>query len=290
MIDKREVEQLLAAVVLSRMPGVGSVTFKELVIEHESPTRALAAHRNSRHLRHEGSKGKTPLTDAQHDALSHLPPLVKFTYMGAPDYPPKLAEIPEPAPYIFRKGPLWPLLGPSVAIVGTRRCTSRGRSVTQTLAAQLASEGVTIVSGGALGIDAAAHAGALEVKGRTVLVSATGIDLAYPLENEPLYQQIADQGCVLTELLPGTPPRGDFFPTRNRILVGLCDATLIVEGTLESGTATSARHALKLGRPLFTWPSSPEMHLRELPEHLIERGAIPLSCTSAASLLATLES
>lgn len=289
MRNKEELDQLIAAVVLSRIPGVGAATLKELIIEHGSPTRALAAHRHIPSVRHRRSKPKAPLADAQLDAISHLPPQVGFTYVGALDYPPMLADVPEPPPYLFRKGPLWPLRAPSIAIVGPRRCTGRGRAFTQKLAAQLAAEGATIVSGGAVGIDAAAHAGALEGDGRTVFVTATGIDLEYPSENVPLYREIERMGCVLTELLPGAPPRRGFFPTRNRILVGLCDATLIVEGDLESGTATSARHALKLGRPLFTWPYSANPALRALPQHLVKRGATPLSKPSASSVLAALE-
>lgn len=285
MRDDDAFEQLMAAVTLSRLPGVGARAFKDLVNEHGSPQQALDV-RSSEAAWLDSSATKSPLDRAQLDTLARLPRSVQFTYFGAPDYPSQLEGVPEPPPYLFRTGPLWPLPSPTVAIVGARQCTQHGEAFAQELASQLARQGVTVVSGGALGIDAAAHSGALAVKGATTLVKASGIDLFYPKKNLELHQEIERTGCALTELLPGSPPRRNFFPTRNRILVGLCCATIVVEGALRSGTSTSAFHALKLNRPIFTWPHSPEGSLRELPDHLIKDGAIPLAEPTAEAVLA----
>ncbi|CAK0758536.1 DNA processing protein [Gammaproteobacteria bacterium] len=275
--------QLRAAVELSRLPGVGAAKFKALVDQHGSPFAAL--HQIPRQLALLGTKEKTGLTSAQLDGLFNLPPSVRFTYYGAADYPQQLLRLAEPPPYLFRKGSLWPLPPIAVAIVGPRDCSREGVLFAHTLAAQLAASGALIVSGGALGIDTAAHRGALASEGFSALVTATGIDRIYPRENQELFAQVMERGCLLTELLLGTPPRRDFFPTRNRIIVGLSDAVIIVEGKLHTGTWSSANHALKQHRPLFVWAESPRPELRELPKQLIERGAIALDMADTKAVM-----
>ncbi|CAK0770888.1 DNA processing protein [Gammaproteobacteria bacterium] len=269
------IEQLRAAIELSRLPRVGAAKFKSLVDQYGSPTEALRSIPQQFALF--GAKNKMALTTEQLDGLNHLPTNIGFTYYGAADYPWRLGELSEPPPYLFRKGSVWPFPAMAVAIVGPRGCSDEGALFARTIAAQLAEQGVLIISGGALGIDSAAHWGALkEGRGLSVLVTATGIDLVYPPENKPLFEQVMDHGCLLTELLPGAPPRRDFFPTRNRIIVGLSDAVIVIEGRLRTGTWSSASHALKQHRPLFVWVESPRLELRELPELLLGRGAIAL--------------
>lgn len=271
---------------LSRLPGIGARAFKELVGRHGSPARALDAIAGERRAAPARPRAKAPLDEAQRAAVRRLAELGLGTWLGAPDYPRRLASTPEPPPYLFREGPLWPLPGPAVAVVGPRRCSAGAAAFARELAAGLARCGVLVVSGGAAGVDAAAHEGALAAGGAVALVVATGIDRSYPPESRSLRHRIAAQGCVLTELLPGAPPRRSFFPTRNRVLVGLCDATVIVEGRGRSGTATSARHALRLGRPLFFWAGSGDPALRELPDLLARRGASPLEDPAPEAVLA----
>lgn len=267
--------QFLAAIDLSRLPGVGAATFKAMVDLYGSPQEALP--HIPRQLAFPGSKEKAALTNQQHHALLNLPASIGCTYYGARDYPQLLGTLAEPPPYLFHTGSLWPLTAMMVAIVGPRHCSDEGAHFAHALAARLAEQGIVIVSGGALGIDTAAHRGALDSGGCSVLVTATGIEQIYPQENSSLFSQIVEQGCLLTELLPGTPPRRDFFPTRNRIIVGLSDAVIVVEGKLRTGTWSSASHALKQKRRLFTWTQSPRAELRELPNLLLERGATALN-------------
>jgi DNA processing protein len=256
------------------------------VERHGSPARAYEAAAGAPAA--PGAAAKAPLDDAQRSAVRRLAEAGAGTYLGAHDYPRLLALTPEPPPYLFREGPLWPLRGPAVAVVGPRACTAEAAAFARTLCAALARLGVLVVSGGAAGVDAAAHAGALDAGGAAVLVAATGIDRVYPPGGRALRQRIALVGCVLTELLPGAPPRRDFFPTRNRVLVGLCDAAVVVEGRERSGTAWSARHALGLGRPLFAWTGSAAPALRALPDLLARRGAVPIEEPDPALIVAAI--
>ncbi|CAK0768796.1 DNA processing protein [Gammaproteobacteria bacterium] len=282
--DCAALKHLRAAIQLSRLPGVGAKKFKAFVDLHGSPIEALKIVNQQVTLT--DSAGKTALTCQQLDELLNLPEAVGFTYYGAADYPRQLAELSEPPPYLFYDGTLWPLPPMLVAIVGPRDCSDEGASFAQAIAAQLAAQGVVIVSGGAFGIDTAAHCGALEAGGFSILVTATGIDRVYPAANNKLFVQTRERGCILTELLPGTPPRRDFFPTRNRIIVGLSYAVIIVEGKSRTGTWSSANHALRQQRQIFTWLKSPRSELRELPNLLIKRGAIPLNSVDSDPIMA----
>jgi DNA processing protein len=282
--DGAAFEQLLAAVALTRRSGVGAATFKALVARFGSPARALAAHDPTATSR--GGQGRAPkaaLDETWVAALARLPKDVRYTYLGSEDYPAQLAFAPEPPPYLFRKGILWPLPALAVAVVGPRRASREGQAFARELASRLAARGVAVVSGGAPGIDASAHQGALDVGGPTVMVAATGIDRVYPRTTAYLREVVERRGCVMTELLPGAPPRRGFFPTRNRILVGLCQATVVVEGELRSGTWSSAAHAFKLGRPVFAWTS--DLGLGQLSEHLVARGATLLRSPDASPVL-----
>jgi DNA processing protein len=222
-------------------------------------------------------KRKASLQERAPDILDSISD-ADFTYFGASDYPAMLTDMSEPPPYLFRKGPLWPIPTDAVAVVGPRRCSAEGRDFAEKMAAGLAGHGITIVSGGAVGVDCAAHKGALSVSGRTVLVAATGIDRCYPCENAKLFQEVKEKGCVITELLPGAPPRRDFFPTRNRIIAALSKAVIVVEGEIKSGTHSTARHAARFGRLLFTFAGAgAKSNLRELPDFLRESGAVFLA-------------
>jgi DNA processing protein len=191
----------------------------------------------------------------------------------APEYPPLLRESPDPPPALFVQGQLIRRDEMAVAMVGTRLCTPYGRAAARRLAGDLARRGFTIVSGLALGIDAAAHEGALEAGGRTVAVMATGMDITYPGDHVALRQRIADSGVVLTEYAFGSPPLGERFPRRNRIIAGLTLGTVVVEAPGKSGAMITAGLAGEYGREVFAVPGSIDSPTSRGCHQLIKDGA-----------------
>lgn len=175
----------------------------------------------------------------------------------SPDYPQLLAQIPDPPLVLYVEGAVDALSLPQLAIVGSRNPTPSGRDTAQQFAHHLAQGGFTITSGLALGIDAAAHRGALAAAGRTVAVVGRGLDAVYPPENGALAREIVGrQGACVTDLPIGTPPLKQNFPRRNRILSGLAAGTLVVEAALQSGSLITARLAADHGREVFAIPGS----------------------------------
>ena len=273
-------DNFVDAVRLSRLPGVGAHHFAELVRLHGSPRAAMHAWSQVT----PPDSLKAPLAGAIGGLERYFAEGGQGVYLGAEDYPALLDRISEPPPYLFRRGPLWPLDSFSVAIVGAREASEAALSFARDLANALAGIGVTVVSGGALGVDAAAHEGSLSAGNRAVLVSATGIDRVYPASNQDLFDRVAEHGCILTELLPGTPPRKDFFPTRNRIVVGLARLLIVVEGKLQSGSASSYHHMRRLGRLVFAWTGASGAGA-ELPALILSQGGLPLSAPDPLPIL-----
>jgi DNA processing protein len=169
-------------------------------------------------------------------------------------YPSRLAEVPDAPATLHVRGALADADALAVAIVGSRRATPYGLEVAETLAADLAARGVTIVSGLARGIDAAAHRGALRVGGRTLAVLGSGIDVIYPPENRRLAAEIAERGALLSQFAPGTPPLPQNFPTRNQVIAALSLAVVVVEAAEKSGSLITARLAAELGREVLAVP------------------------------------
>lgn len=176
--------------------------------------------------------------------------------LGDPAYPGPLLESPDPPLLLFVRGQLEALRQPAVAVVGSRRPTAQGRDHARQFAQALAREGWVVVSGLALGVDAAAHQGALDAGGITVAVMGTGPDRLYPARHAELAQRIVDRGALLTEFMPGAPPLPEHFPQRNRIIAGLCQGTLVVEAALQSGSLVTARLANEAGRDVYALPGS----------------------------------
>lgn len=193
--------------------------------------------------------------------------------LRSPAYPALLRELDDAPPVLFVHGNPEVLGHLQLAIVGSRNPTTGGARNAQDFAAHLASAGLTITAGLALGIDAAGHLGALEASGTTVAVLGTGPDRVYPARHRDLAHQIAEHGALVSELTPGTGPRAEHFPRRNRIISGLSLGTLVVEAAPHSGSLITARHALEQGREVFAIPGSIHNPLARGCHSLIRQGA-----------------
>lgn len=190
-----------------------------------------------------------------------------------PDYPSRLRELPDPPAVIFLTGAPAVLSDPQLAVVGSRNPSAGGRDNAFQFAAHLARCGLTITSGLALGIDAEAHRGALSVSTPTIAVLGSGLDIIYPPGNEALAQEIADAGAIISEFFPGTPPRREHFPQRNRIISGLAVGVLVVEAGLRSGSLITARLAGEQGREVFAIPGSIHNPMARGCHRIIKQGA-----------------
>ncbi|MEO8305127.1 MAG: DNA-processing protein DprA [Betaproteobacteria bacterium] len=190
-----------------------------------------------------------------------------------PDYPQALLEIGDPPPVLYAQGRRDLLAMPAFAIVGSRNATPQGCEDAQAFAAALSAAGLTIVSGLALGIDAAAHRGGLRHAGKSIAVIGTGPDRIYPARNHELAHELAHEGLILSEFSPGTPPLKQNFPRRNRLVSGLARGVLVVEATLSSGSLITARLAGEQGREVFALPGSIHSPFSKGGHRLIRDGA-----------------
>ena len=202
-------------------------------------------------------------------------------------YPPLLRQIAHPPHLLYVYGETDLTDRFPVAVVGTRRASAYGLTHTREIAAELAQTGVCVVSGLALGIDAAAHTGALDGGGRTVAVLGSALDKPYPQENDPLMRRILESGgSVVSEYAPGTPPSRYSFLQRNRIIAGMCLGTLVTEGPRRSGALNTATRTLENGREVFALPGNVDSPGAQLPNMLISEGARLV--TGAADILSAL--
>jgi len=242
---------------LARTDGVGPITFRRLIQRYGSAAAALDA---LPALSRAGGRSAPPAPPAADDIrreLDRLPRIGgKMLVWGDPDYPPLLALLEDAPPALTVQGRLEKLHPRAVAIVGSRNASANGQRFAEQLAESLARAGITIVSGLARGIDAAAHLGGL-AGGSTAACIAGGIDQPYPPENAALQARIAEHGVVLAEAPWGTAPQARHFPRRNRIIAGLSLGVVVVEAAHRSGSLTTARMAQDAGRELFAVPGSP---------------------------------
>jgi len=266
--------EALLVLARARLPDA---LLRHLLASHAEPAAALAAARH-------GAGLSLPLACRQALAkpcprllagdLAWLEkPQRHLLAWGNPDYPTLLRRTPWPPPLLFLHGDASLLWHPQIALVGSRRPSPAGRQRAHDFAAALACAGWAITSGLAEGIDAAAHAGALAARGRTLAVVGTGLDLAYPPKNAALMARIADEGLVLGEHPPGTPAIASHFPTRNRIVAGLSLGTVVLEAALRSGALISARLAAEAGREVFAMPGSVDNPVARGCHRLIREGA-----------------
>jgi len=240
--DSRSASVLGDWLALQRALGLKPQLAAELLRRHRHPARALAA------------SGRSTSSDPS----AEIATLSRIAAVGVPldsaAYPMRLASLSDPAPLLLVRGDAGALSERSVAIVGARAATVYGKQIARDLAADLAREGVVIVSGLARGIDAEAHRGALAAGGRTIAVQACGIDRIYPREHRALADEIAANGAVVTELPLGEPPLRQYFPLRNRLISGLSVAVVVVEARERSGSLITANHAANQGRDVFAVP------------------------------------
>ncbi len=246
---------LIARIRLIRSQSIGPITYRQLVARFGSAEAALKAVPD---LAARGG-GRRPALCTEEQAECELAQVEalggRYLSLGQGLYPPLLAESDNAPPLLTAIGDLSLLEKKSVAMVGARNASAAACRFARGLAHDLGREDVVVVSGLARGIDAAAHEGALE--SGTIGVIAGGLDIFYPPENERLQREMAARGLVLAEMPPGTEPRARHFPYRNRIIAGLCPATLVVEAAPRSGSLITARLAAEMGREVLAVPGSP---------------------------------
>ena len=263
---------------LAHAPGAGPVTKKRLLDQFGS-ARAICE-TNPSQLKTFGLKAKTiealhsdVLTayaadlDWQAQTGNHL-----ISYAD-PNYPNLLRELEDPPVLLYLKGDPEVLCSLQLSVVGSRRASPDGIQTALQFAKHLAACGITITSGLALGIDGAAHEGALAANGLTLAVAATGLDRIYPAKHETLARKIAEQGAIVSEFAIGTPPKRENFPRRNRIISGLATGTLVIEAALRSGSLITARHAMEQSREVFAIPGSIHNPMAKGCHQLIRQGA-----------------
>ena len=211
---------------------------------------------------------------------------VRVDVLGSPSYPARLAGDRTPPPVIFRAGPDPDLEGPTVAVVGTRRCTPLGRDIALEFGQALAGAGVRVVSGLALGIDGAAHEGALlSTVGRPIAVIAGGADLPYPARHRRLWRDVGAVGVLVSEWPLGTGSEGWHFPARNRVIAAISDVVLVVESRATGGSMITADEALRRDKPVLAVPGSIRNPASAGTNRLLSDGAIP-ACDVADVILA----
>lgn len=197
-----------------------------------------------------------------------------------PDYPQLLKESVAPPAVLFCIGDVKLLNKECIAVVGTRRVTSYGKLVTKRIVPDLVHANLVIVSGMAFGVDSLAHELAIENGGETIAVLGTGVDVCYPTSNKKLYEKIIENGCVVSEYPLGTKAAKQNFPARNRIVSGLCRATIVVEAPIDSGALITARMAAEMGRDVFAVPADIDRKMSEGCNWLLKMGATPLTSSS----------
>lgn len=201
---------------------------------------------------------------------------VDLVHLDDPRYPTLLRQTPAAPVVIWVKGSLEPRDLQSIGIVGSRRCSVYGREQAGRFGANLAANGVTVISGGARGVDTAAHNGALtSPNGRTIAVLGCGVDQVYPPENRELFDRIVAQGALVSDFPLGTPPLPDHFPRRNRLISGMSRGVLVIEADERSGALITARYAVEdHNRPVFALPGRIDNPLSAGPHRLIREGAV----------------
>lgn len=272
--------------LLEQLPGVGPATVRKLIRRFGDAATALGASdasfaealggahaRSSAQARRDGvlrCRVEHALTRAAASGIS-------VVSWDDDRYPAALRQLADPPPVLFLAGrPELLRSSPAVAVVGARRSTARARDVAGRLGASLARGGATVVSGLALGVDGAAHEGALRADGETIGVLGAGIDVPYPRFHRRLHQQIRERGLLVSEFPPGTAAAPHHFPRRNRVLAALSGSVVVVEAGARSGALITVDHALDLGRDVWAVPGPIDTRVCAGSNKLLVEGARPL--------------
>jgi DNA processing protein len=271
-------EQYVPWIALSLVNGLGSATFCQLLLTFQTPEAVLEASYSA--LREIVSK---EVADGIQSSLAHADIPKVLEWLDQPDnhlitladshYPKRLLETDQPPPVLYAKGNLQILKRPCLAIVGSRHATAQGETTAENFAESLCRAGFAVASGLALGIDGAAHRGALKADGATIAVVGTGLDIVYPAKHKALAHQIAQHGLLLSEYPLGTPSISYNFPRRNRIISGLSEGCLVVEANIDSGSLITAKLAIEQGREVFAIPGSIHSPVAKGCHALIKQGA-----------------
>jgi len=270
-------DEIEAWLILLRAPGLGASRLREMIDRHGGASNALEAAR----------RGEAPIDTAACRAALRAPDRAQVasdlnwlsldTHLllaaNSADFPPMLRDVPVAPVALFVVGDASALWQPQIAIVGSRSASHGGLANARTFARALSAAGLSITSGLAEGIDAAAHTTALDVGATTIAVLGTGPDLVFPPRHRELAARIAQRGALVSEFAPGTPGRPENFPRRNRIIAGLSLGTLVVEAGLRSGSLITARCAGDQGREVFAIPGSIQNPLARGCHRLIREGA-----------------
>ena len=250
---------LAAWLRLSLTTGLGGEAFRKLLLSFGGPEQILGASRTALTAVVTGKLADAILDG---DLCSELAPVETWLAdtrnhvitLADSDYPQALLQTPDPPPLLYVKGRRELLNAPAIAVVGSRNATAQGKLTAESFATALSNAGLCIVSGMALGIDAAAHRGGLAGLSSTIAIVGTGLDKVYPARNRDLAHAIAEKGAIVSEFALGTPPLAANFPRRNRLISGITRGCLVVEAALSSGSLITARIANELGKDVFAIP------------------------------------
>lgn len=271
---------LLDLLCLTMVPGVGPHTGQALLERFGTAGRVLDASSSAlRDVPNVGPKLADRISRARKEfnaeeewALCQQAGVTPIP-RGDCRYPPPLGDIPDPPSLLYLRGTYEPRDQIAIALVGSRKCTPYGMRVAERLAASLARVGITVVSGLARGVDAAAHRGALKAGGRTLAVLANGLSDVYPPEHETLAREVSEAGAVVSEMAMRQGPLAGLFPQRNRIISGLCLGVVVIEATPRSGSLSTAHHAMEQNREVFAVPGPVDSLASQGCHRLIRDGA-----------------
>jgi DNA processing protein len=266
--DEPELEALL---ILAHLETLTPRRFLDLAWSEGSARACLQAIRRGAAGERDGRIAESVEVAAVRDALSACG--ARALGPDNKEYPAFVLDLADPPALLFARGRSLEDVDAAVAVVGARSCSAYGREVAETIGRGLASHRVSVVSGAALGVDGAAHRGALSLQGSTIAVLGSGIDVAYPASHRSLLTDIVQVGTVVSEYPPGVPARPRRFPARNRLIAALSRAVVVVEGATGSGSLITAEFAVDLNREVFAVPGPVTSPLSAVPHELLRDGA-----------------
>ena len=267
-------DEIVARIRWTLHEGFGAASLRHLIDKFGSAREALSADRKKLppHARRAREAGETTRPLPEVLAIARRIGALATGY-ELPGFPARLNHLHHPPPLLFLRGDPSLLNAPAVAVVGSRKASEYGRGMARSMGEGLARAGVAVVSGLALGIDGAAHRGALSAGGDTIAVLGCGPDRAHPPSHRRLFGDILERGLVVSEFLPGEAPLPHHFPRRNRLIAGLSRAVVVVEAAIRSGALITVDHALEIGRDVFAVPGTVGRPRSEGANALIRDGA-----------------